>query len=132
MFIAPVVVSAIVGFASCVVTPKTYAGEIESGIGSCDVDSPFMGCTWKAKGCDKPVAPVAFASDVESYNRAVTEFNEYLTEVRSYEDCIIAEGKRDIGDKLPDIVTQGAKKQIDEADTELNEARTNLQMMRPQ
>src|SRR5215469_5666539 len=74
------------------------AGEIGGGIGSCDTSSPLLGCTWKSKSCLKPDPPSVFVTDVDSYNLAVSEFNSYLDEVRSYEDCIIAEAKRDVSE----------------------------------
>jgi hypothetical protein len=110
---------------------RAGAGEISGGIGSCDINSPVLGCTWKSKDCFKPDRPTTFVTDVDSYNLAVSEFNSYLREVSSFEDCVIAEAKHDVSENLPEIVAEGAKKEIAETDSEANEARSDLEIKRP-
>ena len=123
--------SAIIAAALWMEAPQARAGEISTGLGSCDLDNTFMGCTWKPKDCYKPDPPMSYASDVDSYNLAVIEFNAYLREVKSFEDCVIAEAKRDADEKLPDLISQSAKKALDDADSEAREARESLDMMQP-
>jgi hypothetical protein len=109
---------------------RVKAGEIGGGMGNCDLSSSFLGCEWKSKDCYKPDKPFLMASDRNSYNDAVAEFNSYLTSIKEYEDCVIAEGKTDIGDRFPALVVKGAKQQIDDADEEAQSARTDLELSR--
>jgi hypothetical protein len=117
-------------FISSALGSISYAGEID-GIGGCDLSSPFLGCDWKPKGCYEPRKPSFFVSDVRSYNDAVDEYNEYLSRVRAYKSCVIADGKADIESRFQDVVIKGATKAIEEIDRDAVRVKSDLESSRP-
>jgi len=116
-------------FAALMATGRVaHAGEVGGGIASCDLSNPYLGCEWKSKGCYKPSKPFILASSVSAYNRAVDEFNDYLAGLQRYEDCVLADGKADVGDRFKAIVVKGAQKELDDADNDLRSARSDLDL----
>lgn len=100
-------------------TIPAFAGSIEmSSIG------PFS--SWESD-CSKPYAPSFFVTDTDSYNYAVDEFNSYLTDVEYYIQCVQNEASDDAR-ALANAIEKGTQNAIDEVSSELDMARSNLQM----
>jgi hypothetical protein len=111
-----------------VVSATANAGEIESGIVTCEVRGIFQ-CGWKPKGCYKPLPPSTFVVDVTSYNLAVDAYNRYLSDVRRYLACAVNDGKSDI-ESFPEIVKRGIEKTSQEMDREIASAKSSLDRAR--
>jgi hypothetical protein len=108
-----------------------YAGEIGKGYETCDIQSTYDGCSWQARDCRKPWAPLLSAHDVASYNEAVSEFNAYISEVDAYRNCVVDEAKRDAEERLPVIVSDGVKQQLEGVARDLEEARHTMDLIKP-
>jgi len=105
------------------------AGELEGGFSGCDL-SGITACEWKPSNCHKPFPPSSFVADRNSFNMAVEEFNNYVEQVNWYKQCMINEAKSDVS-KVPDIIVQSVQNASRKVDNELQNARSNLEMQRP-
>ena len=82
--------------------------------------------TWEPD-CTEPSAPfISFTNDVDSYNRAVDRFNDYVTDVDSYLSCVQSEADQDIR-MLSNAVVRSAEKKQTDVISDLNRARSSLQ-----
>ena len=106
------------------------AGELEGGIGGCDLSSLIGSCTWKPSSCHQPIPPSSFVVDRNSFNMAVDEFNDYVEQVNAYKQCMINEAKSDIS-KVPDIIVQSVQDASRKVDSDVQDARSSLEMQRP-
>ena len=108
-------------------TDAARAGEVIGGGGGCEISS----CEWKPAGCYKPGPPTIYSSTERiSYNRAVRDFNAYLARVQDYRNCVINQGKADVSDGFPALVTRGTQKANDEVDREARKVREELDSAR--
>ncbi|MDX1528647.1 MAG: hypothetical protein R3337_08460 [Gammaproteobacteria bacterium] len=88
---------------------------------------------WKPTGCSKPARLFFNITDVDSYNAAVEEYNEYLLKVRTYRECINEEAQADAQTAAQSITngldrTSGElRREIDTARSELDSAKRLLQ-----
>lgn len=89
--------------------------------------------TWKPTRCSKPAKLFFHVTDVDSYNSAVEEYNQYLLKVRSYRDCINEEAQADAQTAAQSISTGlgrasgDLRREIDTARSELESAKRSLQ-----
>ena len=104
-----------------------FAGEISTGIGSCEVGGGIFGCEWKPSHCYKPMAPSITVYDKYSAKMAISEYNSYLSEVDRYNACMVGEAKSDIK-KMADDIASSAKKRSAEIDTEVASVKSQLEM----
>lgn len=79
--------------------------------------------------CYKPSVPSFYASDVDSYNMAVHEFNSYLSEVETYLGCIRTEGEADLR-LLSRAIENGIEEKRSEIIGELESAKSDLSYQR--
>ena len=118
-----------IAYASAVfLAPGALAGEIDCRF-NCEISTFSTSLEWKPTGCYEPSPPYFYVSDVDSYNRAVEEFNFYLSEVNSYIDCVIRDAKADLK-KLPDIVRDGITKARSKVMMDVDSARSQLEISR--
>ncbi|MDD3313402.1 hypothetical protein [Pseudodesulfovibrio sp.] len=85
--------------------------------------------SWEPSDCFKPSPPVFFVSDLESYNRAVDEYNEYLSRIKTFMLCVQEDGKAD-AESIVKSITQGVSNAQDEALRELNVLKMELESSR--
>ena len=105
------------------------AGEFECFI-TCRLDRLSSSVKWKPTGCFKPSPPMIFASNVAEYNIAVDEFNMWLSKMKVYLSCVNSEAKGDI-ENAGKVVVDGANREVEETNSEISRARSNLLMQRP-
>lgn len=86
--------------------------------------APYV--SWEPSGCFKPVPPGFHVIDVESYNRAVDDYNEYLSATKTYMLCVQQEGKED-AESIVKSITQGISAAQDEALRELDALERELE-----
>lgn len=103
-----------------------WAGEIGAGIGSCEIGGIF-GCEWRPRGCVKPMEPTFIVVDRASAQNAISQYNMYVTELDSYNDCIVSEAKRDI-DRIADDIAKSAVKKTSESKKSAEYVKTRLNM----
>lgn len=77
--------------------------------------------------CYKPSPPSFFVSDIDSYNMAVDDFNRYVSEVKSYLECIRSEGDSD-SEMLLKAVHDGVTNEENEIIDEVRDAKRELLM----
>ena len=106
------------------------AGELECGFGGCDLDGIFPSIEWKPSGCSKPSKPFFYVSDTTSFNFAVDEYNSYVNGMQTYLNCIVSEAESDIR-KIPIIINEGVSKARSEALSEVQGAKSDLEISRP-
>jgi len=115
-------------------TPTLFqgvAGELDCDTRNCDFStSVFDGPKWKPKTCSEPPKPSFIILDVENYNKAVREFNSYLSDVQSYIACITEEGNTDIK-TFVGMVQNGVNDTSSEMRRKVDNVRVNLEMKRP-
>ena len=104
-----------------------HAGDLTGGVGGCEISS----CEWKPADCYKPNPPAIYSSTAKaSYNRAVRDFNAYVASVWEYKSCVVNQGKADVAEKFPALVTRGTQKVTEEVDREARKAREELDTAR--
>ena len=88
---------------------------------------------WKPTGCSKPAELSLNVTDVNSYNAAVDEYNQYLLEVRAYRECINEEAQADAETTAQSIssgldrASADLAREVDTARSELETAKGSLQ-----
>lgn len=88
---------------------------------------------WKPTQCSKPGKLFFHVTDVDSYNAAVEEYNQYLFEVRKYRECINEEAQVDAKTAAQSISTGlnrangDLRQEIDAARSDLESAKRLLQ-----
>ncbi len=102
------------------------AGEFNSKA----VDSSLQ---WKPTRCSKPAKLFFHVTDVDSYNSAVEEYNQYLLKVRTYRECINNEAQAD-AQTAAQSITSGLgrasgelRREVDTARSELDSAKRSVQ-----
>lgn len=87
---------------------------------------------WKPTRCSKPSKPVFHVTDVDSYNAAVKEYNQYLLQVRTYRSCVNEEAQQDaktaaqaISNGL-DQANDGIQRELESAMSKLESAKRSL------
>lgn len=94
------------------------------------VDSSLQ---WKPIRCSKPAKLFFRVIDVDSYNAAVEEYNQYLLKVRAYRDCINEEAQADAQTAAQSIssglgrASGDLRREIDSARSELEAGKRSLQ-----
>ena len=79
--------------------------------------------------CYKPSTPSFYVSDRDSFNWAVDEYNNYVSEVERYINCIKGEAEDDIS-ALSQAVSNGFDDKRSEILSELDSAKSDLEMQR--
>ena len=51
---------------------------------------------WRPTGCGKPIPPAIARDDTVTLNESVLRYNDYIAEVRRYDECLRAEADRDM------------------------------------
>jgi hypothetical protein len=74
--------------------------------------------TWQSTQCTAPAQPASVVSadrhsKADDMNKRVTAYNEYVTQVQAYMDCVSKEAQADASNANQSI-TGSAQKQIDE------------------
>ena len=87
---------------------------------------------WQPTGCSKPAKLFFNVTDVDSYNAAVEEYNQYLLKVRTYRECINEEAQAD-AQTAAQSITSGLgrasgnlRREVDTARSELDSAKRSL------
>lgn len=106
-------------------TSNVFAGEITTGLGSCDIGGALRGCEWKPGYCHKPSAPSFYIYDKYSVDIAISQYRAYLSDVDSYNACIANEASKDI-DKIADDIVKSAKKQLSDVADDVATVKRNL------
>lgn len=81
---------------------------------------------WKPTQCPKLRKLFFHVTDVDSYNAAVEEYNQYLLEVRTYRSCINEEAQKDAKTAAQSI-SSGLDQANDQIRQELDSARSELE-----
>lgn len=104
---------------SCVFAAAVAAGELgETTLGA--------SLSWKPTQCSKPAKLFFNVTDIDSYNSAVEEYNDYLLQVRAYRVCISEEAESDAR-KAAQAIAGGVDQVYDEIRSELESARSELE-----
>ncbi len=88
---------------------------------------------WKPTRCSKPAKLFIHVTDVDSYNSAVEEYNQYLLKVRTYRECINDEAQADAQTAAQSIsgglgrASGDLRREVDTARAELESAKRLLQ-----
>ncbi len=88
---------------------------------------------WQPTECQKPSKPPLRANDVDAYNAAVNDYNNYLLRMRSYRACINDEAQRDAAAAAAAInagleaANRRINVELDSAKSELEAAKRSLQ-----
>ena len=86
---------------------------------------------WSPSSCYKPDAPYfGYISDADDFNRAVSDFNSFLAEARTYISCVANEGNSDL-QTFQSIVSDGVDSAQNEISDEVDSARSQLESSRP-
>lgn len=72
-----------------VLSTESAAGEL--GWGSISWSSD-----WNSTDCSRPSKPSFYVYDVDSYNRAVREYNSYVAQADAYLSCVQNEAESDL------------------------------------
>jgi hypothetical protein len=106
-------------FFSCVLAGAVGAGELTEATFD---TSPG----WKSTRCSKPTKLFFHVTDIDSYNEAVEEYNDYLLQVRTYRVCIGDEAQTDARTAAQSIAN-GLDRLYDQIRAELESARSELE-----
>lgn len=79
--------------------------------------------------CSKPYQPSFYISDTSSYNYAVDDFNDYVSNVDSYIQCIKSEALSD-SRVVIQAIENAADQTINEAINEVDRVKNDLQMQK--
>lgn len=101
-----------------------HAGTVAAGEFSQTTLGASLG--WTPTQCSKPRKLFFHVTDVDSYNAAVEEYNQYLLEVRTYRFCINEEAQEDANTAAQSI-SSGLGQANDEIKKELDSARSELE-----
>jgi hypothetical protein len=85
---------------------------------------------WEPSGCNKPSEPSFYVSDVDSFNQAVDEFNNYRTEVETYIQCIDSEASDDF-QTLKRVLEDSLSNRVSQSRSELDSVKSSLERQRP-
>ena len=96
---------------------------------SCEIGSFGSGIEWESTDCYKPYRPSFFIIDIDSFNRAVDEFNDYVINVQRYIDCLVSEANQDLR-QLPNIISEGVESAESEVLSEVEAVRSDLEISR--
>ncbi len=87
---------------------------------------------WKPTGCSMPAKLFFNVTDIDSYNAAVEEYNQYLLKVRTYRECINEEAQAD-AQTAAQSITSGLgrasgelRREVDTTRSELDAAKQSL------
>jgi len=64
-------------------TSPVLAGELTGGV-------------WRSTQCVKPAPPAAVRTDADTLNETILRYNDYIAQIRTYDDCLRAELDRDM------------------------------------
>ena len=104
-----------------------YAGELKCTF-NCTLGGFMPSAKWEATGCTKPYPLSIMAYDAASYNQAVDEFNNYLSSVDRYLNCVVQEANADIQNNVPKIIKQGVKDAESEMRRKISSLKSQLEM----
>ena len=104
-------------FVSSLVSPVfSYAGEVKYG-------GLFQG--WEPSGCHKPFPPSLYSYSSYSRSYAIDAYNDYVTEINLYIDCLSRQSKQDSGD-VRAFIFKEAQQKADEAIAEAKRLKATL------
>jgi hypothetical protein len=85
---------------------------------------------WEPSGCSKPSEPNFYVSDVDSFNQAVGDYNNYATEVETYIQCIDSEASDDFR-TLKQVLEDSLSNQVSQSRNALDSVKSSLERQRP-
>lgn len=103
---------------------SAFAGAAVAGEFSVKAISPSL--IWTPSDCPMPRKRHFHVEDVNSYNAAVEEYNNYLHQVRTYRSCINDEAQKD-AEAAAAAIAKGLEQANDKARRELDSARSGLE-----
>ena len=108
-----------------------HAGEISCSLGECDLDRVFLDLDWKPSSrCYKPSEPfMLYGSTVSEYNHSVRAFNDWISQVKGYMQCISNEAEAD-AKKMPKLILEAAQKVQQRMAEDVQQKRSALELMR--
>ncbi len=109
---------------ACMLSLSVFAGAAAAGEFSQTTLGASLG--WKPTQCAKPAKRFFHVTDVDTYNAAVEEYNQYLLEARTYRSCINEEAQKDAKTAAQSI-SSGLDRTSDQIRQELDSARSELE-----
>ena len=82
--------------------------------------------SWKPTQCAMPPRVFFHVTDIDSYNAAVEEYNQYLLSVRTYRSCINEEAQKD-AETAARSISSGLDQANEQINQGLNSARSELE-----
>lgn len=101
---------------------------LSANAGSLGITSIAPWMDWKTK-CSRPYTPSFSVYDVDSYNHAVDEFNDFVAEARSFLSCVKSDAEGDIR-TTAQVIAESADKIRSEIVLKVETTKADLQSKR--
>lgn len=97
-----------------------------------DLGSPYIssGMGWESSDCSRPMQPSFYVTDADDFNNAVDEFNNYVQDVKQFISCVENEADDD-AQAVVQAIESGRDDEVSDVSSEVDDARSSLEMQRP-